>query len=131
MQPSHDLDIEAPVGKNTPNRRDDVTLVQYMLAVWMAHEKTIAKLAPRLANTLVMTIDGVCGEKTNKVIDTFEVFHQPSVNRDGRIDPAFQTISTRKMFLLNQILFFAGGLPGGIPQTRIPFPPSLAPLLYR
>ena len=119
------------MGKNAPNRRDDVTLVQYLLAVWMAHEKDLAKLTPLLLVTPPMQVDGSFGDITRKGIEAFEIFHQPVVNRDGRIDPTFQTVATRKMFLLNQILFFAGGLRGGVPQTRIPFPASIRPLLYR
>lgn len=131
LQFTYILDIEAAVGKNSPNRRDDVLLVQYLLAVWLAHEKDLAKLTPLLASTPLLKVDGICGDKTKGVINTFEIFHQPFVNRDGRIDPAFQNNNSRKMFLLNQILFFAGGLRGGVPETRIPFPPELRNPLYR
>lgn len=130
LQFTYILDIDHSVGKTAPNRRDDVMLVQYLLSVWMAHEKD-PKFGKMLAGVPVLKIDGIYGPKTQAVIDFFEAFHQPTVNRDGRIDPASQTINTRKQFLLNQILFFAGGLRGGVPETRIPFPAALLPALYR
>ncbi len=130
------LDIEASVGKNAPNHRDDVLLVQYLLAVWLAHEKDLPRLIPLLATTPILKIDGICGDKTKGVINTFEVFHQPNgVTNDGRIDPSFQTSRTSKMFLLNQIFFFAGGLRGDPffreAQLRAHFPDELRKSLYR
>jgi hypothetical protein len=129
-------DIDAPVGKNAPNHREDVLLVQYLISIWMAHEKDIQKLLPIIKATPELKIDGICGEKTKANIRAFEIFHQPQVNLDGRIDPAFQTNRTNKMFLLNQIFFFAGGLRGGSPdfedaKFRIPFPRELINPLYR
>jgi hypothetical protein len=130
LQFTYVLDVDGSVGKNGANRHDDVMLVQYMLSVWMAHEKD-PKLGPMLVanNVPVLKVDGICGDKTKAVIDFFELFHQPFLNRDGRIDP--MTPASKKQFLLNQILFFAGGLRGGVPETRIPFPDALRPLLYR
>lgn len=127
---THMFDIDAAVGTNGVNRREDVLLVQYLLAVWMATEKNLAKLVPLLATTPELKIDGVFGDKTKGVIKTFEIFHQPFVNLDGRIDPNLGDRS-RKLFLLNQILFFAGGLRGGIPELVIPFPRELVQPLFR
>lgn len=127
---THAFDIDAPVGTNGANRREDVLLIQYLLAVWMATEKNLPKLTPLLALTPELKIDGIFGNKTKGVINTFEVFHQPVVNRDGRIDPLASV--SRKLFILNQILFFAGGLRDrGIPELVIPFPAALVAPLYR
>jgi hypothetical protein len=125
------LDVDSPVGKNCPNHREDVLLVQYLLAVWLAHEKDIAKLAPLLAGTPPMVVDGRYGPNTAIAITTFETFHSDTIAHDGQFHPINQTIRTRKMFLLNLILFFAGGLRGGVPETRIPFPKELIHPLYR
>ncbi|HRH43437.1 MAG TPA: hypothetical protein PKY82_17535 [Pyrinomonadaceae bacterium] len=129
------LDIEASVGKNAPNHRDDVLLVQFLISVWMAHEKDIQKLAPILQVTPELKIDGRCGEKTNANIRAFETFHQPTVILDGRIDPTNQTFKTNKMFLLNNIFFLAGGLRSDPileqAKLRIPFPRELMKSLYR
>jgi len=96
----------------------------------MATEKNLPKLTPLLALTPELKIDGIFGNKTKGVINTFEVFHQPVVNRDGRIDPLASV--SRKLFILNQILFFAGGLRDrGIPELAIPFPAALIAPLYR
>lgn len=131
LQFTHALDIDAAVGKNCPNRADDVRLVQFLLAVWQAHEKDTAKLLKTLNGTKPISVDGVCGPNTLANIKAFEEFHKPAVNSDGRIDPLFSSPQSNKMFLLNTILFFAGGLSGGVPATRVPFPPSLIPHLYR
>lgn len=128
-------DIEAPVGKNAPNRRDDVLLVQYLIAIWMAHEKDIQKLLPIIQVTPDMKIDGICGEITNANIKAFETFHHPSVKIDGIITPVFRVNGNNKMFLLNQIFAFAGGLKSdpiiNQAQLRIPFPRELLDSLYR
>jgi len=131
LQFTYVLDIDAAVGKNCPNRKDDVYLVQYLLAVWQAHERNTTKLLPLLRGTKPMVADGICGSNTLAVIKSFEDFHQPTVNTDGRIDPFVG--KAQKMFLLNQLLFFAGGLRGGVPQTRIPipFPAHLVGQLFR
>lgn len=123
-----------PLGKML--RSEDVLLVQYLISIWMAHEKDIPKLLPIIQSTPELKIDGICGEKTKANIRAFETFHQPLVNLDGRIDPAFQTNKTNKMFLLNEIFFLAGGLRGGSPEfinakLRIPFPRELIKPLYR
>lgn len=127
---THLFDIDGAVGTGGRNSREDVMLVQYLLAVWMATEKNLGKLVPLLAITPELKVDGIFGNKTKGVINTFEVFHEPAVNRDGRIDPL--TGTSRKLFILNQILFFAGGLRDrGIPELVIPFPAALVPPLYR
>lgn len=128
-------DIEAPVGRNAPNRRDDVLLVQYLIAVWMAHEKDTQKLLPIILVTPDMKIDGICGEKTHANIKAFETFHHPAVKIDGIITPVFRTNDNNKMFLLNQLFAFAGGLKSdptiNQAQLRVPFPRELLDSLYR
>ena len=78
-----------------------------------------------------MVVDGTFGKNSIAVLEVFENFHQPTVKKDGRVDPLFTSLGAKKMFLLNQILFFAGGLRGGVPETRVPFPQSLINHLYR
>ena len=70
------FNVDQAVGATGPNRREDVLLVQYLLAVWMAHEKD-PKIQQIVDGAPVVKPDGICGDKT---------------------------------ILLNQILFFAGGL---------------------
>ncbi|MPZ55755.1 MAG: hypothetical protein GEU91_04500 [Rhizobiales bacterium] len=133
LQFGYIFNTDLPVGNGAANQREDVFLVQYLLAVWMAHEKD-PRILPIVAAAPVVKPDGICGDKTKGAIKAFESAF-PQVNTDGRVDPfnALGTTSgkTMKLFLLNQILFFAGGLRGGVPKTRIDFPPALRQPLFR
>jgi hypothetical protein len=125
------LDIDAAVGRHCPNRADDVRLVQYLLAVWQSWEPDTARLLPLLKGTQAMVVDGICGNNTLAVLNTYEQFYKSQVKADGRVDPAFSSPNASKMFHLNSILYLAGGLRGGVPRTRIPFPPQLVYQLFR
>ena len=131
---SHVFNIDASVGKNGVNKREDVFLVQYLLKVWLATEKDTPKLLPFLAKTPDVKMDGICGDKTKAVINTFEIFHTSNNFRNnGLITPLFQTDSGNKLFLLNELFSFAGGLRGKIeviPGNFIPFPNEIRKLLY-
>jgi hypothetical protein len=129
---SHVFNIGASVGKNSVNNREDVFLIQYLLAAWFATEKDTAKLLPFiLADPTPMKIDGICSVQTIARIDIFDKFHQGSVTADGRFDPIFQTVAANKLFLLNQLFFFAGGLKGKIEVVAgISFPEEIRKLLY-
>ena len=128
------FNVDQAVGATSPNRREDVLLVQYLLAVWMAHEKD-AKIQQIIAAAPIVKPDGICGDKTKAGIKAFERAF-PQVTPDGNVDPIVVGVSTTtgrtmKLFLLNQILFLAGGLRGGLPETRIEFPRELIPPLFR
>ena len=130
------FNVDAAVGDRSPNRRDDVLLIQYMLAVWISIEKD-----PRLKDLMILIngvpskTDGIFGKKTATEIKMLEAITN-EVNTDGQIDPitssfGTSTGKTRKMLILNDKLFAAGGLRAGIPQTAVPFPEALKKLLFR
>ena len=125
------LDIDASVGANAANKREDVLLVQYLLAVWMAYNKD-PLLMPIIIAAPVVTCDGICGPKTKGAIKSFEQAF-PQVSADGKVDPwNIPMAKASKIFTLNQMLFFAGGLRGGPPNNlRIDFPKELLVPLYR
>lgn len=131
LQFTYILDIDAPVGRNCPNRPDDVRLVQYLLAVWQSWEPDTARLLPMLKGTRPMVVDGICGPNTLAVLGTYEQFYKAQVKADGRVDPAFSSPNAGKVFHLNTLLYFAGGLRGGVPRLHIRFPPELVPQLFR
>jgi hypothetical protein len=124
------LDIDASVGANAVNRRDDVLLAQYLLAVWMAYNKDPLQM-PIIIAAPVVACDGICGPKTKGAIKSFEQAF-PQVSADGKIDPwNIPMARASKIFTLNTLLFFAGGLRGGVPSLRVEFPKELLRPLYR
>lgn len=72
------------VGKNCPNLRDDVKLVQYLLKIY--YEKAGAESRPNGT----MTVDGVCGPITRNWILKFQLdcnYEYPGeILVDGRVD---------------------------------------------
>lgn len=74
------------VGKNCPNLRDDVKLVQYLL------KSIYDKYPPQYRPNGTMTVDGVCGAITLNWILKFQLDANESkpgkVNMDGRVDRA-------------------------------------------
>ena len=125
---SHMFDIGASVGANAVNNREDVLLVQYLLAVWMAYNRD-SQLTPIIIQAPVVNPDGICGEKTKGAIKAFEKAY-PNLVPDGRVDP-YTSLASGKILWLNQLLFSAGGLRGGIPRLRVEFPQALVPSLFR
>src|SRR4051812_33550098 len=73
------LTVDAAVGPNSPNRRDDVMLVQFLLS-------SILGTRP---NSPTVAIDGVCGPITSRAIREFQQLARgrgrPCV-LDGRVD---------------------------------------------
>jgi hypothetical protein len=131
------FNVDASVGSGGTNKREDVLLVQYLLAVWMSREKD-PRLIPLIIGKEPTRIDGIFGNKTKDEIKTFEIIHADRVVSDGIVHPmtAGSGLLTSKqkatkLFLLNQELFLAGGLRGGVPESRIPFPAELIAPLFR
>lgn len=139
LQITHLFNIDYAVGERCTNAREDVMLVQYLLFVWLwkDNDPRINQILNQLfgAGAIPMfKADGIYGNQTKLCIKAFEIINQ-QVSSDGRIDP-LETAGTpsgksSKIFLLNQFLYSAGGLRGGIPQTAIPFPQALVRPLFR
>lgn len=121
------FDIDASVGLKGANHHDDVMLIQYMLAIWMAHSKD-PKDIPIIIAAPVVKVDGICGKDTIGGIRAFELAN-PAATPDGRVDPF--GANTLKILNLNLELFFAGGLRGPVPNLRVQFPPQLIRPLFR
>ena|SRR5215475_6017011 len=120
-------DIDASVGRTGRNKREDVFLVQYLLAIWMAHNND-PKLMPIIIAAPVVKPDGIFGDKTHGGIQALEQAF-PHLVRDARVDP--MGFPSSKIFLLNQLLFSAGGLRAQVPNLRVEFPRVLVPLLFK
>lgn len=83
--------ISASVGINGRNIFDDVIKIQ----------RTLNKVPQNQGGTLPLLVeDGICGPKTNKAIQNFQLHHFGFSGADGRVDPDKQTI-----IKLNQVLF--------------------------
>ncbi|MEP7036700.1 MAG: peptidoglycan-binding protein [Acidobacteriota bacterium] len=83
--------ISASVGINGRNFFDDVIKIQ----------RALNKVPQNQGGTLPPLVeDGVCGPKTNKAIQNFQLHHFGFSGADGRVDPNKQTIVK-----LNQVLF--------------------------
>lgn len=83
--------ISASVGINGRNIFDDVIKIQ----------QALNKVPQNQGGTLPLLVeDGICGPKTNKAIQNFQLHHFGFSGADGRIDPDKQTI-----IKLNQVLF--------------------------
>lgn len=132
------FDIDAAVGTGCTNNREDVMLVQYLLAVWKKY-RAFSQITPAIFPLLPtnyddVKVDGIFGEQTKTFIRVFETVHTGVVKPDGRIDP-MRTAKTgakfTKMERLNYYLMWeARGLSGGVPQTRVPFPAVLTQALF-
>lgn len=125
------LDVEASVGLNAINNRLDVMLVQYLLQVWGSRGIDDPIQRPIIMDSPIVKVDGICGPNTKGAIKSFEKAF-PQTVPDGKIDK-FATKNTKisKIFTLNQLLFFEGGLRGGVPRVGVPFPDDLIPPLFR
>lgn len=81
--------VDAAVGRGSPNRRDDVLLVQFFLhALWGTKpdkDKPIGGGGPAPA------IDGICGARTIEAIQIFQRWYwrQPATGgfTDGKVEP--------------------------------------------
>lgn len=126
------LDIEANVGQAAVNHALDVMLVQYLLQVWASRGLSDPIQRQIIMDSPIVKTDGICGPKTIGAIKSFEKAF-PQTVPDGRVDPfATRSSGISKIFTLNQLLFFEGGLRGGIPAYGGPrFPDALIPSLYR
>lgn len=72
------------VGKNCPNQRDDVMLVQYLL--YWRYKNVKPKAATPKGE---MKVDGICGGVTRNWILKFQLdimFHNHSIYADNRVD---------------------------------------------
>ena len=79
---------DAAVGPGSPNRREDVLLIQFFLnALWgtSPDKKTV------IGSGAAPVIDGVCGNVTNGAIVTFQRWYWEQPPRggftDGRVEP--------------------------------------------
>lgn len=67
--------VEMGVGPRRANNRDDVTVVQYLLNLWLQHPEN--SRARRFAGTVgsrALKVDGIIGPKTNACIRVFQDF---------------------------------------------------------
>ena len=81
--------VTMAVGKNAPNKRDDVLLVQYLLK--RIYEKPVYKNGCLSRPRGVMVVDGYVGAITLDWIKTFQLDMRTwgySVLVDGRVDPS-------------------------------------------
>jgi hypothetical protein len=76
--------ISATVGRASANRHDDVVTVQELLNQVPPDEG-----GPQP----VLTVDGLCGPKTNAAIQKFQLHHFGWGGADGRVEPGRQTIA--------------------------------------
>ena len=86
------------------------------------------KLMPIIIAAPVVKPDGIFGDKTHGGIQALEQAF-PHLVRDARVDP--MGFPSSKIFLLNQLLFSAGGLRAQVPNLRVEFPRVLVPLLFK
>lgn len=134
------FDIEQPVGLNCPNERSDTMLAQYLLGVWLSRMPYNVQIDSFLKDKLPVNTDGIFGSKTKAYIEAFEMWcNGPGNNRvvvDSKLHPmngsgmGTESGATKKMWLLNNELYFANGLRGGIPSTSIKFPAELKSSLF-
>jgi hypothetical protein len=136
------------VGPGRANNRDDVTLVQYYLNLWISHESVAAERRQfgERARQLLAT-DGIIGPKTKARIKMFETWMndmQPWPRGDGCIDrmpndrPGFRradgSIGTCMIFYLNEYVveFYEPVYGNLLNLTRRPdYPPRLRSLVNR
>jgi hypothetical protein len=82
--------VNMAVGKNAPNRKDDVMLVQYMLK--RIYEKPVYQKATFSKQQSVMLVDGLCGPITTQWIGRFQMDIRDgwgcSIVVDRRVDRA-------------------------------------------
>lgn len=101
--------VSAPVGIRGPNLADDVAVIQTALNRVRSDE---GGASPPLV------IDGLCGPKTEKAIQLFQLKHFGWKGADGLIEPGRQTIAK-----LNELLgppAKTGGSGGGAPAVVFP-----------
>lgn len=83
-QPSVFYNVVHAVGKNCPNMRDDVQLVQYLLKI------LYDKFPPNCRPKGNMTVDGLCGPVTRSWILKFQMHFNADnpgmIMVDGRVD---------------------------------------------
>ena len=137
--------VDMGVGPGRANNRDDVTVVQYLLNLWLQHPETarVRQLAgPAASRRLV--VDGIIGPKTNACIELFQcAIYQLSnapIICDGCIDkPRVSMITPDKsrslytIFELNNFvcaLYFDSFYISDA-RTRSDFPPRLLPIIKR
>lgn len=95
---THIWNVTEAVGKNSPNKREDVMLVQYLLKRLYENPNEPERTKPKGD----MTVDGICGPITKNWIVKFQVDlnddYQGFCTMDGRVDRAHGTKSS----ILNQ-----------------------------
>ena len=77
------IELSASVGVNGINQRDDVRTIQKAL-----NNVSLANGGPRTP----LIVDGICGEKTKKAIQEFQLKHFGWKGADGRVDSDQVTI---------------------------------------
>ena len=85
--------ISAGVGKNRPNNKEDVAIVQFMLGI--VQGIYISRANP-------VTMDGIAGSLTIAAITEFQTFLRnqnmaPGLVPDGAVDPAIAPIGARRV----------------------------------
>jgi len=102
--------IDASVGPSSPNRRDDVLLVQYFLKSINDQRSLFTPpfTALPLAAQEVLKVDGIAGPVTFRAIRHFQdqaVARGRAVTPDGRVDKATRTNAVNTMSVLNNFFF--------------------------
>ncbi len=82
--------VEMGVGVGRANNKDDVTLVQYLLNLWLTHSSmVVARQKMGSANSRKLDVDGIYGPKTGNRIRQFQkwaVSESWPLMCDGRVD---------------------------------------------
>ena len=97
--------IDSSVGLNGVNREEDTCVIQRALNKVPADQGGPVKLLKQ---------DGICGPKTNKAIQTFQLKHFGWSGADGKVDPERQTIAK-----LNELVDFSPDANGPQRVQRI------------
>lgn len=138
------LTVDLGVGPNRANNRDDVTVVQYLLNLWLQHPvSALARTIAGTAGSRPLIVDGIIGPKTNACIKVFQKYvnTEPggSVIVDGRIDRPKSNWSVpgqNKAYAILELNGYARGYyldheDITALRFRSDFPPRLVPVINR
>lgn len=88
--------VDMAVGKNAPNKRDDVMLVQYCLKhIWANPTAFESPLPPPASGE--MKVDGLCGPTTRKWIIEFQFLalkRGHPIATDGLVDKVIESFTS-------------------------------------
>ena len=92
------LNIKSGIGRNRPNSRHDVMVVQYLLRGAVQNEvqrlpnrivsEQTSIVPPELKNE-ILAVDGICGPKTIRYIEYYQQFRN-SHRADNAVSPSFE-----------------------------------------